>query len=297
MASTLINDLKGGYQRGNLCMRIIYINVAVFIVCQLAEVIMRLFNQSLLPLFNLFEVPASIATLLMQPWALITYMFMHGGVLHLLFNMLWLYSFGNLFLQAYSSNHFRGLYLLGGLGAALTYIAAYNIFPYFEGWVDHSYMLGASGAVLAIVTATAYRMPHFRVQLFLLGEMQLKYLAWIAVGIDLLLITSDNAGGHIAHIGGACTGLFFAWSLEKGRDLTRWILWIIGSIESLFSPRKRKPKMRIIHGGKHESDYAYNARKREDEEEIDRILDKLKKSGYENLTTEEKRKLFDASRR
>lgn len=296
MAST-ITDLKNGYLRGNLCIRLIYITVGIFVVCQLAEVCMRLFNLSLASFFTLLEMPASPWRLATQPWAAVTYLFLHGSLLHLAFNMLWLYWFGNLFIQCYSSNHFRGLYLLGGLGAAMAYLAAFNLFPYFQPWIEGSYMLGASGAVLAIVAAVAYRLPDYRIQLLLLGSIRLKYLALIAVGMDLLLVTSSNGGGHIAHLGGALTGLLFAWALSKGTDLTRWINLLINGLCTLFQPRAKKPKFKVTHGGKRGSDYDYNARKKAENEDIDRILDKLKKSGYASLSTEEKQRLFDASRR
>ena len=296
MAST-ITDLQNGFRKGNLCIRLIYITVSCFLIGAVAEVLMTLFNQSLQPLFRLLELPASPARLLMQPWSVVTYLFMHGDVLHLLFNMMWLYWFGNLFLQCYSTNHLRGLYLLGGLGAALSYLLAYNLLPYFQPMADGSYLIGASGAVLAVVVAVAYRMPDYRVQLLLIGTMRLRYVALMALVFDLLFITSSNGGGHIAHLGGAATGLLWAWALGKGTDLTRGIHTLINSIESLFSRKPRQPKMKIRYGGKHSSDYDYNARKKADDEAINQILDKLKKSGYESLTTEEKQRLFNASRR
>lgn len=296
MAST-ITDLKSGFLRGNLCIQLIYITVGCFFVGAVAEVCAMLFNQSLQPLFHLLELPASPAQLLTQPWSVVTYLFMHGGVVHLLFNMLWLYWFGNLFLQCYSIHHLRGLYLLGGLGAALSYLLAYNLLPYFQPMANNSYLLGASGAVLAVVIAVAYRMPDYRVQLFLIGSLRLRYLALITLAFDLLFITSSNGGGHIAHLGGAATGLLWAWALGKGTDLTRGINSLLNSIGAIFSPKPRKPKIKVTHGGKHASDYEYNARKKADDDAINRILDKLKKSGYDSLTTEEKQRLFNASRR
>lgn len=296
MAST-ITDLQNGFRRGNLCIQLIYITVGCFLIGAVAEVLVMLFNQSLQPLFRLLELPASPARLLTQPWSIVTYLFMHGGVLHLLFNMMWLYWFGNLFLQYYSTNHLRGLYLLGGVGAALSYLLAYNLLPYFQPMAEGSYLIGASGAVLAVVVAVAYRIPDYRVQLLLIGTMRLRYLALAALAFDLLFITSSNGGGHIAHLGGAATGLLWAWALSKGTDLTRGINSALNSIGSLFRRKSRQPKMKVKYGGKHASDYEYNARKMADDEAINQILDKLKKSGYESLTTEEKQRLFNASRR
>jgi hypothetical protein len=225
-------------------------------------------------------------------------MFLHAGALHLLFNMLWLYWFGQLFLAFFSARHFRGLYLLGGLCGGLLYMLAYNVFPYFGPYIYGSYLLGASASVLAIVVATAVREPEYRVNFMFIGAVRLKYVALFMVVTDLLFVTSGNGGGHIAHLGGALAGWWFAKSLQKGYDITRWINqvfdWFSGGIK--ISRPAKKPKMKVNRGGKAD-DYDYNARKKQQSEEIDRILDKLKQSGYASLTTEEKKRLFDASKK
>lgn len=295
--ATIITDIKESFRRGNIYIQLIYINVGVFILTTLTEVILQLFNRSLTGVFEWFELPASLTRFVIQPWSLLTYMFMHEGILHILFNMLWLYWFGALFLSFYSAKHLRGVYILGGICGGLLYMAAYNIFPYFHLMVEYSFMLGASASVLAIVVATAYREPNYPIRLFLFGTVQLKYLALIVVVLDLLFITSNNAGGHIAHLGGALAGLWFASSLSKGTDITAWINKIADAVISLFSFKPRKPKMKIRYGTDRQKDYNYNARKKAQSDEIDRILDKLKKSGYDSLTAEEKKSLFDASKR
>lgn len=292
--ATIITDLKEGFRRGSLHIRLIYINTAVFFFTTLAEVVCQLFNRSLTGVFQWVELPASLPRLALQPWSLLTYMFMHGGMLHLLFNMLWLYWFGTLFLSFFSTKHLRGLYLLGGICGGLLYIAAYNLFPYFRPLTDYSFMLGASASVLAIVAATAYREPNYPIRLLLFGTVRLKYLALIVIGTDLLFITSGNAGGHIAHLGGALAGLWFASGLSRGTDIVKWINQ---ALDAVSSPTRRKPKMKVHRNGGRQQDYDYNARKKAQSDEVDRILDKLKKSGYESLTTEEKKSLFDASKR
>lgn len=295
--ATIITDLKDKYQKGNICLQLIYINVAVFVLATVCEVLLQLFNHSLGGWLSWLELPASFSRFVIQPWTLLTYMFMHAGLLHILFNMLWLYWFGTLFLQFFSAKHLRGVYLLGGICGGLLYMAAYNVFPYFQYMIEGSFLLGASASVLAIVAATAYREPNYPIQLFLFGTIRLKYLALIVIGLDLLFITSSNAGGHISHLGGALAGLWFAASLNKGRDITAWINHALDALTRLFSPRVRKPRMKIHYGGNRQKDYDYNARKKSQSDEIDRILDKLKKSGYESLTADEKKSLFDASKR
>lgn len=293
----ILIDLKESFKRGNIFIQLIYINAGIFLITTLTKVLLQLFNRST-EFFDLLALPASFDRFLYQPWSILTYMFMHAGFLHILFNMLWLYWFGALFLNAFSAKHLRGVYVLGGICGGLLYMIAYNTFPYFSNAIEGSVLVGASASVLAIVAATAYREPNYPVRLLLFGTIRLKYLALVVIGIDLLFITSDNAGGHIAHLGGALAGLWFAASLTKGMDITSWINKIIDAIASLFNRKswKRKPKMKV-HYGTHQKDYDYNANKKAQSDEVDRILEKLKKSGYDSLTTEEKKNLFDASKR
>lgn len=295
--ATIITDLKENFRKGNICIQLIYINVAVFVLTTLTEILLRLFNRSMAGAFEWLELPASFSRFILQPWSLLTYMFMHAGLTHILFNMLWLYWFGALFLQFFSAKHLRGIYLLGGICGGLLYMVAYNVFPYFRPLTDYSFMLGASASVLAVVAATAYREPDYPIRLLLLGTIRLKYLALIVIGTDLLFITSENAGGHIAHLGGALAGLWFASALGRGTDIVRWINKAVDATTSLFSGKPRKPKMKVHYGAGRQQDYDYNARKKAQSDEIDRILDKLRKSGYDSLSTEEKKSLFDASKR
>ncbi|WP_239059540.1 rhomboid family intramembrane serine protease [Bacteroides sp. 224] len=313
MRQPIFDNLKNNFRKGNITIQLIYINVGVFLLMSLFSVGFLLFNRSAYSIFSWFELPASFTNLLNQPWSLFTYMFMHAGILHILFNMLWLYWFGNIFLQFFSSKHLRGLYLFGGLCGGLLYMIAFNVFPYFEPVVESSVMVGASASVLAIVAAAAYRAPDYRINLLLFGPVRLKYLAIGVIILDLVFLVpgdmtnpelvqrlASNAGGHIAHIGGALSGIWFAASLSKGADLTSWINKLFDGIIRLFSKdtwekKPKKAKMKVNHS--RNMDYDYNARKKESSDEIDRILDKLKKSGYNSLTTEEKKSLFDASKK
>lgn len=295
----IITDLAASFKRGSIFIQFIYINVGVFVATSLISVLLKLFNRSMGGILLYLELPASFVRFVYQPWSLLTYMWMHADIFHLLFNMLWLYWFGSLFLYFFSTRHFRGLYILGGICGGLFYMIAYHIFPYFRGAVDFSFLLGASASVLAIVVATAYREPEYRVNLLFLGAVRLKYLALFMIVTDLMMMTSGNAGGHIAHLGGALAGLIFAMGLKKGWDITSWINLIIDVISGIFRPSKRvrkKPKMKV-HYNRDSQDYDFNARKKAQSDEIDRILDKLKKSGYDSLTTEEKKSLFDASKK
>lgn len=286
-----ITDLKRRFSQGDTVMQLIYVNAAVFLAVAVCNIVTTLFNLPPAAWLQWLELSANPETFVRQPWSLFTYMFMHAGVFHILFNMLWLYWFGRLFLNFFSSKHLRGLYVLGGICGGLLFMLFYNVFPYFD---DKSpWIVGASASVLAIVVASGVREPNCPVQFMFIGAVRLKYVAAFMVVLDLLFMTSSNAGGHIAHLGGALSGWWFAAGLSKGHDATKWINGVL----DFFSVRRRKkPKMKVYYGDK-QKDYDFNARKKEREAEVDRILDKLRKSGYGSLTEEEKKRLFDASKK
>ena len=298
----IIDDLKQTFKQGNIVVRLIYINVAVFVLGILLSVVLGLFNINVGHILRDLYLPADLLQLLRRPWTIITYMFMHAGIWHLLGNMLWLFWFGRLFLYFFSSKHLRGLYVVGGLLGGLCYILAYNLFPVFRGQLYSATLVGASASVLAVAIATAVREPDYKINLMFVGPVKLKFFALFIVLFDVLYVGSDNAGGHLAHLGGALAGWWFVKGLGKGYDITHWANVCMDSVARLFSKHegKRKPKMKVhvnntANGRK--ADDAYNAQKKERTDEIDRILEKLKKSGYSSLNEEEKRKLFDASKR
>jgi membrane associated rhomboid family serine protease len=152
------------------------------------------------------EMPAAWNTLWHRPWSIITYMFLHLDLFHVLFNMLCLYWFGKLFLNFFSQKQLVGLYLLGGLGGALLYFVAYNSFPYFASQVNQSYLLGASASIMAIILAVATKSPNYTIRLLLIGDIRMKYFAGITVLISVLSVAGENAGGEFAHLGGAGSG-------------------------------------------------------------------------------------------
>lgn len=296
----IITDLRDRFRRGDIVVRLIFINVAIFLIVSLAGVFVRLMGSNADSAFSFLAFPASLDRFAKQPWTIITYMFMHGGVWHILFNMLCLYWFGEIFLRLFSTKHLQGLYVLGGIFGALLFMLCYNVFPYFAPVVSYATVVGASASILAIIIASAYRDPDYKIPLLFLGNISLKYLALITIAVDVLFITSENAGGHIAHLGGVLAGLAFAVCLRHGLDLTVWINAVIDFFTGLFDRKTwhRKPKMKVHYNtARRETDAEYNMHKKQRDDEIDRILDKLKKSGYESLSTEEKKRLFDASKR
>lgn len=288
----IFTKLKQSYKQGSILTKLIYINVGIFLGIRLFGVICLLFNVPHISLLDYLELPSSIPDLLHKPWTLVAYMFTHYDILHVLFNMLWLYWFGTIFLQYFNARQLGGLYFLGGLAGALFFVLLYNTLPYFEMVVAYSALIGASASVMAIVFAISFYRKNFEINLLFIGRIKLIYLALATLIIDLLAITSENAGGHIAHIGGALLGILFAARVNKGKDITKPINRLVDFFVNLGKPR---PKMHVSYK-RSETDYEYNDRKNKQNEDIDKILEKLKRSGYESLSSEEKKKLFDASK-
>lgn len=288
----LIDNLKQTYRQGSAVTRLIYINVAVYLILHIFLIAMKLFNLNGEFVVSWLALPSDPAALLYKPWTFISYMFLHQDFFHILFNMFALYWFGKLFLTYFSEKQLFGLYFFGGLVAGLFYVIAYNIFPLFSQLSDISILMGASGSIMAIIVATAVQSPNLEMRFMLLGTVKLKYIAIVAVLISFFGITSSNAGGELAHLGGALYGYFFIVSLRRGKDHTRNFNRLMDVISNIFKPRKLKVK-HTANAGRKMSDAEYNMQKAKKMADIDRILDKIKTSGYGSLTSEEKKKLFD----
>lgn len=293
----IIDDIKLKYKQGTMLMRIIYINIAVFILLHLLGLIGLLFSAEVLSLFKWVELSSNPWEVLRKPWTLITYAFCHTELFHILFNMLWLYWMGRIFLEYFTSKQLAGLYVLGALGGAVLFLLAYSFVPAFA--TPQSYMLGASGAVIAIVVATAVYSPEYKIGLLFIGMVSLKWVALVTVLIDLLSIdTLNNAGGHIAHLGGAIVGAVYGMMMRRGHDITAPLNACIDGIFSLFS-RKKKPSVGNPVGGTayRGTSNRTQAKQQPGESELDRVLAKIKRSGYSALTDEERDILFSFSKK
>lgn len=295
--ANILEEIKQSFNKGNYLTRLIYINAGVFLVVQLLSVVFYLLDISNI-WFTYLELPAFFHTLMKQPWSIITYMFMHRDLIHLIFNLLALYWFGKIFIDYFSQKQLVGLYILGGIGGAIFYLIAYNITNTFQYNIFFSYLIGASASVMAIIFALVRYIPDEEINLALIGPVKLKYLGIGMLILDIIGTTSGNAGGSIAHIGGAVTGYLFGHlMINSGKDITEPINKLITWVNDFFK-RNKKPKF-TIHKNTSKTDEEWNIennnRKRKNNEEIDRILDKIKKTGYANLSDEEKKKLFDLS--
>jgi membrane associated rhomboid family serine protease len=287
------DNIKNTFRSGNYLTRLIYINTGVFLIISIAAIIgFLLDNQAIsTATLNVLSIPASLKSLLVKPWTLITYMFTHKDIWHILFNMLWLYWFGRIFLEYLDQRKLVAVYLLGGISGAVMYVLSFNIFPAFKNVVDESVAIGASASVMAIVIAIAAYVPDYTVQLFLFGRIKIKYMALAIFVLTSVMDFSVNSGGKLAHIGGALFGFLYTLNMRQGRDIGRSINKIIDFFTTLFKPRK---KLKVTYK-KPAADYDYNAIKAEHQAKINIILDKISKGGYDSLTKEEKDTLFKES--
>lgn len=288
-------DIKGTFSNGSTLTKLIILNVVVFIFISVWSIIGFLMNDQTLSLkiLNWFSVPSSLKALIIRPWTLITYMFTHKDILHILFNMLWLYWFGLIFLEYLDQKKLIAVYLFGGISGAIIYITAFNIFPVFNQVVSESVAIGASASVMAVVVAVAVYVPNYAVNLLLLGQIKIKYVALAIFILTSVMDFSVNSGGKLAHIGGALFGYLYTVNLRRGHDLGKGLNSIIDFFATMFKPKK---KLKVTYK-RPSTDYEYNKAKVQHQEKINKILDKISKGGYDSLTKDEKDLLFSESQK
>ena len=295
MGNLLTEQWKNIFRQATVLYRLLIVNIAIFLlinICRLVLFLFRADDEWLTFIINGLSVPSSMTSLLLQPWSLFTYMFVHVDFMHILFNMLVLFWTGTLFIEYLGGKKFFSTFFLGGLSGGLFYILAYNVFPAFHDIVIYSRLIGASAGVLAVLTAIATLLPEYRVQLLIFGTVKLKYIAIFSILLYAISIPQGNAGGQFAHLGGAFFGFIYIRQLRKGRDLASWF----DKITALFtsgSSSRRKMKVTVKRSV---SDEEFRSRMKSREEMIDQILDKISQSGYDSLSKEEKEVLFNASK-
>ena len=282
----IISDIKHTFKEGSVLTRLIYINLGVFLLVKLVAVFSILSNQAF-SLSYWLSLPSDVNNLIRQPYTIITYMFLHESFLHILFNLLGLYWFGKLFLYHFEGNKLLSVYLLGGIAGGVLYMVSYSIFPVFAS--VNGLLLGASASIFAILVAIAVYDPNREIHLMFIGPVALKYVAGFYILLSVISISSSNPGGNIAHLGGAAWGWFYIYQLRRGKDWGRGLVKFLNKIPDTFT---QKSKMKVTHKQPPRDDYEYNRQKNKQQEEINRILDKIAKSGYESLTKEEKELLF-----
>jgi len=294
----LQTDIKNYWYSGGTLMRLIMLNVGVFIALRLVDLVFFLFGTQGPDLVDWLNSSSDPGRLIRTPWTVVTYMFTHWELGHIFFNLLILWFIGRIFEDLLGGKRLLGNYLLGGLSGLLLYIISYNFLPAFERFAQGSTILGASAAVMAIFVGLATYRPDLQIHLLIIGAVRLKWLALIYVFIDLVSIqSSGNSGGHIAHLGGALYGYVAARQLAKGND---WSLKLVQALEAIgraFKPRKTSRMTVAKHATPATKTQARTTAtaKQDKQAKVDVILDKISRSGYDSLSKEEKDFLFKAS--
>ncbi|MFC5412274.1 rhomboid family intramembrane serine protease [Larkinella bovis] len=304
--SGLLDDFRSEFNKpNNTLVQLILINTIVFLLLLILKVILTLAEMSGVYglIVDQLQLPASLGTLIMKPWTMITYFFTHEDVFHILFNMLFLYWFGRLIDEYLGNRRLVALYMLGGLAGGLAYIAIYNLLPYFHAQVSEARMWGASAAAFSVAVGASTLLPNYTFHLLFFGPVRIKYIAFFYIILSLARSIGPNAGGELSHLGGAVIGFLFIKMLQNGTDLGQPIYWVMDGWQSLF---RKKPPVKVSYrqrssasmsAGAYTAPSSSSAVSMPDQDEIDAILDKISRSGYESLTREEKQKLFRASQR
>ena len=275
----IIQEIKNRYITGNIIEKLIFINIGVFVFALLLTVFSRLYNGEGNFIVNWFSLDDNFSSMLTKPWSIISYGFLHGGFLHILFNLIGLYFIGNLFLQYFSEKQLLSFYLLGTFFGGILYLLSQNYFPLFEG--KRTYLVGASAGVSAIFVGVAAYIPNYQLKIRFIGYVKLWYLAAIWVGLDVLGLVGTNAGGNFAHLGGALFGFLYV-KRASNKEIT-----VFDSIGNLF--KKKEKTLKTVYKSEEKKKQTKTNLK---QQEIDQILDKISKSGYDTLTKSEKEFLF-----
>ena len=303
---SILDDIKGAWNKPNNGLaQLIIINVSVFVLLGILAVFSTLsgLDKVFLFVYKQFTIPAPFGEFIYRPWTILTYSFAHSfsTLWHIIMNMLVLYWFGRVFVDYFGSQKLINLYVLGAIAGGITYLLAYNIIPFYTqraGLFDG--MVGASAAVYAISVGTATYMPDHRFYLLFLGPVKIKYLVAVYIFLSILGSVGPNAGGNLAHLGGALMGFIYARQLMAGREIGVWVFRTMEFIRSFFVKR---PTIKVSHRQSGNSTSRKSSEKSKtpgpafNQAEIDKILDKISERGYDSLTKEEKEKLFNASKK
>lgn len=300
-----MEDAKREYRRGNMVTRLVMLNVAVFVFVNILKIVLRAYYgfetnqmQGYDDVINFLMISSDMWHNLTHPWVFITSIFLHEGFMHILFNMLFLYWFGAIVGDLVGDRHILPLYLLGGLIGGVAFIGSAILLNYGGG--DPVYALGASGAVMSIVVASAVIAPEYEMNLLLIGRVKLKYIVMVLVFLDMISVANNtNTGGHFAHLGGVFFGWLYVQQLRTGNDLSVPVNNFFSSIKSFFGGLRKPKGPHVVYRNKsakrpHASSDTHDL---SHQEKLDSILEKIKKAGYDSLTEEEKEFLFKASKK
>jgi membrane associated rhomboid family serine protease len=281
------NQLTYRFKSLSIAEKLMALNGVFFVLPFVLQTIFYLFELPISGLLSWFQLSADAELLLFRPWTLISYSFLHSGFFHLFWNMILLYYTGQLFLNLFPARTFTNVYFMGVVLGGVLFVVSYALFPVFQGM--RPYMVGASAGVMATFVFISTYTPNQEVRFFFFN-VKLKYLAMAFVFLDVIQIPNGNAGGHLAHLGGAYLGFLYASQLQKGRDIgSSWgAFW--ERFGKMFQSRPNLKKVYKNPTPKTRKTASVNQQK------IDTILDKISTSGYDSLTKEEKDILFRAGK-
>ncbi len=292
LTDSITNDIKHQFHYGSIVMKLILVNVAVFLIYALINVVSYFTQSSGAITFlteNLFAY-SSWGSSLHKPWTIITYQFMHVRFLHILFNMLWLYWFGEIFILYIGEKKILPLYIAGGFFGWLIYASALHFIPVLKPMAEANMLYGASASVMAIVFAAVALHPDHKMNLMFVGEVSIKYIAIVSLLVDLIDVPEGGAGTYFSHLGGALLGYSYIKLLQSGVNLPP----PIEKIKNIFN---RGSKVKVAYKN---TDYKKSSEKpvgKNEQQRVDEILDKIARSGYDSLTKEEKDFLFNYSKK
>lgn len=285
----IIDDIKLQYKIGGVAKRLIYWNVAVFLI---SLIFFFQFNLGVFTYPNWILLSSNPDEVLHFPYTLLTYAFLHSGFWHLFFNMSVLNFSSRLFLTFFTQKQFLGLYLLSAIFAGMAFVLGYYFLHL------NATLVGASAAVMAILVAATTYQPLMQIRLFLIGTIKLWHLTAVILLLDAMQVLTENTGGHIAHLAGAFFGFLYIKLLVNGIDLSTNVTRVLDFFVNLFQPSKRTPFKKVHVNPKKPSTKTASkiVMKDKHQQQIDEILDKISQSGYDALTAEEKEFLFKAGK-
>lgn len=282
--SKILDDLKYSYRAGGIAQKIIYWNVGIGLIVLILDAFFSVFSAHVL---SWLVLNSNLSILAFKPWTILTYSFIHAGVIHLLFNMIMLFFVNRLFSTFFSEKQFLTLYIFGALLGGIFFVIGSQFMT------TGTVLVGASAATIAPLVGMAVHAPMMQVRLALIGNVKMWHIAVFIIVLDVIQLNTSNVGGHLAHLGGAAMGYLYIKLLERGYDLSS----IFDKISNLFK-RSQRTKFKKVYVNKNvvnkENEVGNEGETRQ--KKIDSILDKISKSGYESLTKEEKDFLFRAGK-
>ena len=297
---TFLDVIRNQIKFGGATVKLITYNVVVFIFLGITMSIIRLTQGGFVAtdlndlIHSFFTLDTNVKSFFLLPITLITSVFSHFGLFHILTNMLMLYFSGKLFEQLFDSKRLIYTYIFGGILGGVFEIIAHQVFPTLSD--SNTVIVGASGSVMAIFTALAFYRPNLTVNLFGVFPIRLIFLAGAFILMDLFALGVNDGTAHFAHLGGITFGFISVQNIHSKNNLVIVLQRFIESFSSLFN--KKNPKFKVQKGGRTstvKTDEEYNLEAKERQAKIDAILDKISKSGYESLTKSEKDFLFRQS--